>query len=307
MEQSIKSTLLSSIGEVFDKSKECRLEKSFFEQIDCQLNTLSSYFMVSKQQSFFIAIVFALNYKGDTVDLKDLVEYFGCNPMELLQYSDDFVHLYEKGIFRKNASRHRINLAMMNDQFTVNDAITKAILQSESMPEVKAKNRNFDNILEVIEELHEMGNQRADKELDTVLLFAKSIAILRRSNHLPLVGKIKELLPDIEDQYFFLYLIWETIIGKEKIDINEKLEKIYDSATARVNYMQKLLSTNHILTQNDLLEIVEAPFFNDTLIKLTEKSLVSCQYTIVGYSRFSLILASVLVNCQFIVAFLLFR
>jgi hypothetical protein len=35
--------------------------------------------------------------------------------------------------------------------------------------------------------------------------------------------------------------------------------------------------------------------------------LVSCQYTIVGYSRFSLILASVLVNCQFIVAFLLFR
>jgi AAA+ superfamily predicted ATPase len=138
---------------------------------------------------------------------------------------------------------------------------------------VKEKNRNFDNILEVIEELHEMGNQRAENELDTVFVFAKSTAILRHSSHLPLVRIIKELLPDIRDQYFYLYLIWETIGGKERIDIADTLERIYDRAPARVDYMQKLLSTCHILMQNDLLEIVEARFFNDTSIKLTEKSL----------------------------------
>jgi hypothetical protein len=44
-------------------------------------------------------MVFALNYKGDTVDLNDLIEYFDCNPMKILEYSDDFEYLHKVGIF----------------------------------------------------------------------------------------------------------------------------------------------------------------------------------------------------------------
>lgn len=66
-------------------------------------------------------MLFSLNYKGDTVDFKDLTEYFDCNPMKLLEYSSDFENLYSKGIFIKEKSRHGIKLDLSNGRFAIND------------------------------------------------------------------------------------------------------------------------------------------------------------------------------------------
>ena len=82
--------------------------------MDNELSFLSEYFRTTKSQTFFISLVFALNYKGDTVDLNDLIEYFDCNPMKILEYSDDFNFLHSSGIFGKQKSRHRMKLAGAN-------------------------------------------------------------------------------------------------------------------------------------------------------------------------------------------------
>ena len=101
MESITKKQILESIGKVYEQSKNCKLENSFFESIKSELDILSQYFKTSDNQTFFIAMVFALNYKGDTVDLNDLIEYFDCNPMKILEYSDDFEYLHKVGIFEK--------------------------------------------------------------------------------------------------------------------------------------------------------------------------------------------------------------
>src|SRR5690606_10783529 len=84
-----KLKILDSIGKVYEASKECKLEDAFFTKIEAELNFLSGYFGTSNSQSFFIAIVFALNYKGDSVDINDMIDYFDCNPMKILEYSED--------------------------------------------------------------------------------------------------------------------------------------------------------------------------------------------------------------------------
>ena len=122
MEKDIKFRLLESIGKVYEQSKECKLDSFFFDKVDNELKQLSDYFEVSRNQSFIIALVFALNYKGDTVDLKDLIEYFDCNPMKILEYSDDFEALYSIGIFNKQKS-NRIDFQHL---FSTNlDSISK--------------------------------------------------------------------------------------------------------------------------------------------------------------------------------------
>ncbi len=119
MESSIKQNLLKCIGKVYEHAAKCKLESIFFEKIDNELCQLSKYFNTSKQQSFFIAMVFALNYKGDCVDLKDLMEYFDCNPMKILEYNEDFETLIADGILCKEKSSHRMKLARTNDQFII--------------------------------------------------------------------------------------------------------------------------------------------------------------------------------------------
>ena len=137
MEKEFKVKILDCIGKVYEESKDCRLEGQFLKEIENELSFLSAYFKTTKSQAFFIALVFALNYKGDSVDLNDLIDYLDCNPMTILKHSDDLEYLYARGIFYKQKSRHRVNLSGANDQFTINGKISEAILKNKPMPDFR--------------------------------------------------------------------------------------------------------------------------------------------------------------------------
>ncbi len=270
MEQNIKLNILKSIGEVFEQSKECKLTSSHFEKLANELTLLSEYFNTSQNQSFFIAMVFALNYKGDTVDLNDLIEYFDCNPMKLLEFSDDFEELNSRGIFEKQKSRHRMKLAGTNDQFIINEQISKAILQNKPMPELQKDKHN--DIIDLLEKLFRIGETREENEFPTIVMFLKIERLLSENQHFVLIEKIQQNNYEVEDSYLYFYLIWKTLSGNKTIDVSRALEKFYDNPSERLNYMQKIVSGNHALIKADLIETEDASFFNDIEIKLTDKS-----------------------------------
>lgn len=271
MENITKKKILESIGKVYEQAKDCKLESSFFESIKPELHILSQYFKTSENQTFFIAMVFALNYKGDTVDLNDLIDYFACNPMKILEYSDDFEYLHKVGIFDKKKSRHRVKLAGANDQFVIHERITEAILRNNPLPKIDEK--KIKGIIDLLEQLYKLGDQRDDDIISTYELFREAEKLIEDNDHFPLIEKVKQFSLCAENTYLFLYVIWKTITGNESTDIGRALDGIYDSPVERVTETQELLSGNHILINNNLIEIIEAQFFNDTEIKLTDASL----------------------------------
>jgi hypothetical protein len=76
-----KRTLLDAIGKVFEESKDCRLDPSFFDKIDGDLIHLSGYFNMSKSQCFLFALIFVVNYRDESVDNNDLITHLDCNPI----------------------------------------------------------------------------------------------------------------------------------------------------------------------------------------------------------------------------------
>src|SRR5690606_8690982 len=143
----------------------CKLENSFFDSIKAEITTLSQYFKTSENQTFFIAMVFALNYKGDAVEMNDLINYFDCNPMKILEYSDDFEYLHTQGIFKKQKLRHRIKLVGSNDRFTIHEKVTEAILLNKSMPKLNEKKMN--GIVCLLEQLYKLSDQRDNDKIST--------------------------------------------------------------------------------------------------------------------------------------------
>ncbi len=270
MENITKQRILESIGKVYEQAKACKLENSFFETINIELSVLSRYFNISESQAFFTSIIFTLNYRGDSVDLKDLTDYFECNPMRILEYSDDFEYLCSIGLFAKQKSRHRIKIAGANDQFTIHEKVAEAILQNLPMPEIIQK--KIEDIVDLLEQLYNLGAQRDDDKISTYEMFNEAKEIFSANTHFPLIEKVNRFGFNIEDIHLYLYLIWKTISGNESADLGRALEGIYDNSSKRFRYMQQFLTGEHILIKNDLLEIEEARFFNDTQIKLTETS-----------------------------------
>jgi AAA+ superfamily predicted ATPase len=269
MKQTPKFKLLDSIGQLYEKSKKCQLKEAFFIEKDTELSTLSDYFGTSKSQTLFIAIVFALNYKGDSVDLNDLIEHFDCNPMKILEFNKDFGDLHTRGIFNKKKSRHRVPVAGANDQYTVNESVCEAILNNAAMPEIQDE---IADIFELLEEIYQLGQKRDDNDISTWQLYAQTKQLLEQHNEFVLLQKIKHFELSIDDKLLYLYLIWKTVTGKEAYDVSRALEGFMDRATKRVNYMQDLLVGKNELLQHQLIELVPSNFLNDTRIKLTSVS-----------------------------------
>jgi AAA+ superfamily predicted ATPase len=270
MEENFKLVVLESIGKIYEKAQRCRLKADFFDEIDTELTFLSKYFRTTKLQSFFIALTFAMNYKGDTVDMKDLIEFLRCNPMKILEYTDDFNFLLSSGIFVKQQSNHRVNVTGANDQFSINEKVSEAILNNKPFP--KIENEEIQNIFGLLEKIYNIGVLRDQGKICTSELFDQTKELISCNLHFPLVEKIIGFKFDIEDAYVYIYLIWKTVSGRETTDLNVALKGIYDDLTRRLDYMQKFLSGENILIKDNYIELVEADLFNDVEMKLSDTS-----------------------------------
>lgn len=271
----LKQEVLSNIALVYSLAKDSKLNNSLFELIDKELSFLANYFHITKTQALFVSIIFTLNYKGRKVDLDDLNSYFECNPMKILEYSDDFVELYEKRLLRKNnkSKRHKnIKLKGADEEFCINELVTEKIFKSEPIPEILIDIVKYEDIFTLLEKLYELGQQRDDEEITTSELFEQTQSILDENTHFHLLEKTRFFGISIEEKYLFLYVVWKFLDGDKSPWIERTFKVIYDKPNERFTQIQRFLSKENNLIKEDWLEIVEASFFDDTKMKLTEKA-----------------------------------
>jgi SpoVK/Ycf46/Vps4 family AAA+-type ATPase len=276
MEKSMKKNLLKSMGRVYEKAKDCKLKSSFLNSIEKDLAMLSDYFGVSEKQSFFVAIVFSLNYKGDTVDLNDLIDYFDCNPTKILEYSEDFEALYNKGIFKKKRSKHRLNIALTNDQFVINEKISEAILKDQPMPVIE-KRKESNDVIEVLEDFYTLWEEKREGVMHANELMIKGKSLITANQHFPLIKKIHDMKLDIVDAYVYIYQLWRALSGNEYTSVNKLVDVVFDDPSRKVKYMQEIFSNKNALVKESLIEIEEANFLNDTEMKLSDHSVKMLQ------------------------------
>lgn len=268
MEQSIKTKLLDCMGKVYELANKCKLETVFFEKVEEELNVLSEYFGTSNSQSFLVAMVFSLNYKGDSVDFNDLCEYFDCNPMKLLRLSDDFESLHAKGIFVKTISMHRMNLSLSNDQFTMNEKVSEAILHNCPLPQLGEDAPK--DIIELLDKINTLGRQRDEDEISSTKFFLQVQALISNHLHFPLLKKLDDFNLSIEDSFLFLYLVWKIMSGQDVVSLDRTVGHMFENSAKQIKYAQSILQSENDLICLSLIETVESDFYNNAGIRLTD-------------------------------------
>ena len=272
----LKQEVLSSIGIVYNLAENSKLDNSLFEKSDKELSFLADYFHSSKSQALIISVIFTLNYKGRKVDLDDLNSFFDCNPMKLLEYSDDFVELYERRLLRKNNKNNRfreIRLKGADEEFCVNELISEKIFKNEPIPEVLINIVKFEDKFTLLEKLYELGKERVEEEITSKELFEQTQNILDENMHFPLIEKTRFLGISIGDKYLFLYVVWKFLEGTKKPWVHQTFNDIYDRPYERLTQIQRFLTKENNLIMDDWLEKDDAAFFDDARMKLTEKAL----------------------------------
>ncbi|HUN01847.1 MAG TPA: ATP-binding protein [Niabella sp.] len=270
----LKQEILNNIGLVYNLAEKSKLDNSYFELVDTELGFLADYFHITKTQALWVSVIFTMNYTGRKVDLGDLIRYFDCNPMRLLEYSNDFVELYEKRLLRKNKmSLRNLKLTGADEEFFINNIAANKIFNNEPIPEQLVENKKFNDIFTLLEELHKLGVQRNDEEISTQELFESVKNILKEHEHFPLIERVKFMLATLEEKYLFLYVVWKFIDGEKNLWVENVFKAIYDKAHKRMTEIQRFLAKESALVKNDWLNIGVAKFFGDATIELTEKAM----------------------------------
>jgi len=268
MDKTLKTKLLQSIGNIFEKSKESKLNPSLFPEIDNDLSYIADYFSSTKREAFLIAHIFTLNYKGDTVDIKDLVEHFECNPVKLLDFSDEFESLCKKGIVKRTRSGHRPSVFLSNDQLTVDERVTEALLQGRELPDLE--DNRIETLMDLLERMEKMTDAKRDQETHARLLILEVSDMFKRYKHFPVVNRIKGIGLSREDLFLFFNLVWKSLNGFDSIQLSVPVENMFDRASERVSYIQQIISGDNPLVKQNLIEVDEATFFSETEIRITD-------------------------------------
>jgi len=271
----LKQDVLNSIGIIYNLAEKSKLDNSLFELTDKELSFLAEYFHITKTQALFVSIIFTLNYKGRKVDLDDLNSHFNCNPMKLLEFSDDFVELYEKRLLRKDNKREmhkQIQLKGVDEEFYINETVIDKILKGESIPEVLVDVMKYEDIFTLLDAVYKLGQQRDEEKITTQELFDQFQYILDENIHLLLIEKARSINITINEKYILFYAFNRFLEGKRSLWVETAFKAIYDNLKERFMNIQKFLARENNLIKEDWLEIEDAAFFDDAKMKLTEKA-----------------------------------
>lgn len=270
MQNEIKLQVLNSIEKVYERSKGSRLKDSLFHELDADLNILSDYFGVSQKSAVLLSLIFTLNYCGSSVALRELVKVLDCNPVRLLNLSDELISLNERGILVKETSLHRVKVTFNNDQYYINEQVTRAILSNNPMPVLKPK--EFNNAVDCLEKIFNLSLRREPRELLPYDLVRDAELLVAQNQQFPLIKAIYNFNLNSYDLYLFCTLIWKALTGSRATELSEALDCMFQSQAKNIEYMQQILSGNNSLITNHHIEVLDSSFFNDAKLTLTNKT-----------------------------------
>lgn len=262
---------LQTISVIHDLTIDSKLSHSLFELINDDLDKLAGYFGTTRQQAFLIANIFAMNYRGDYVDINDMGKYFDVNPVDFLHYKDDLNFLVDQKILCRKKSKHRMKLALANDQFSVAEYFSTAIV--DSLPVQQPQSIVGISIYDVVEKYNELINLRSEEDLISRILFITVSELMRENESIPLIKKINSFDLEPADLCLLFSLIRELLNGGDIMKVSRVAENIFDDSVLKFGFMQSILNKQNRLIKLNFIEFDNGLFGNNVYVKLSEKPL----------------------------------
>lgn len=265
---------LHLIEKIVEASKDSKLAPELFAKIEIELAELATFLKISPNQAFLVANIFSLNYKGDTVDTKDLSEFFNCTPVKILKYTPDFEALIRKELLLFKKSSHRPNLAFANNQYFINEKLSESIVQGVKLTYYSKSPQKSTTLIDFFEIIVDIVNKTIDEPtLYLDYLKRKTKRYMKINNEFETVKSLMNLKLEPFQNILFILVCWKTLNGSERNNLEPLLSPLFEKQSDKINALQRIINGDDVLFSKDILELVEAPFFNDIEVKLAPESL----------------------------------
>ena len=194
---------------------------------------------------------------GRKNDVNDLVVYFGCTLLQMMEYVVAIRSLVRKHlVVQTNRSEFRV----VEQMFIIPDYVIESILENK-MPHLKEyMPGNAFNQYDFYEAVDTVLQNRNSADVDSL----KCIEFLERENAgMSLVKELKGVVPQLDERAIF-YKLCFNFTENSSSDVDDILEDIYKNYGARLQEKHALLSREHPLVVAGLMELVDKEYLELT-------------------------------------------
>lgn len=194
---------------------------------------------------------------GRKNDVNDLVVYFGCTLLQMMEYVVAIRSLVRKHlVVQTNRSEFRV----VEQMFIIPDYVIESILENK-MPHLKEyMPGNAFNQYDFCEAVDTVLQDRNSSDVDSL----KCIEFLERENAgMSLVKELKGVVPQLDERAIF-YKLCFNFTENSSSDVDDILEDIYKNYGSRLQEKHALLSREHPLVVAGLMELVDKEYLELT-------------------------------------------
>ena len=262
-------TVLKAVEKVHQVSKDSMLVLERYEAVKSEIKFISSYFQVNEIQSIFLASFIGLSC-FDTIELKELIDYFKVEKIHLLPYMNDLKCLVDKNILNKDSDSR-----ILREDYSLNRSLLEFIVSNKKIPveliSIIPKEHTFHEFLKTLDEL---SNAKDDERIDYGFFVYKLKKILEDNRKFKLVNYACENLDPIDSFVFFDSII--DAIAKCSNNFNTSLQSTVDDFTRNqretFDYVSNFLLGKTKLNALNLVEKDNNEFGERHRLRLTDNA-----------------------------------
>jgi len=236
---------------------------------DAEVSRLARYLHVSETQAVLFALIFQKFFSSArlTTSLEDLATTgLNCTVLELLPYLDDLDVLVRRRLICRQGNR-RAGAEVMETEYTISEKITRKITTGQPIKEQDTTNID---ILEILEELHQLVELREDRVFSTQTLFEEFDNIIDAFEDHDLFKTLKRKAIPIEEQICFCELAYRFIDTEEYTLVDCLARSIWDRVRHRSGWRKRMINGESQLEKKGLIALDNGDFSNDKSIMLSE-------------------------------------
>jgi hypothetical protein len=264
-------TVFEHMEKIIELTGSNGLSDAFFLAAKAHIDYVAQKLKITPIQAVLFSHILAA-YDDTPVRMISIAHSLGCTKLKLMHYAEEFAELENRKLIRsaKNTRGY-----MGYDQGTITyripHEVTTALLKDEEYQPVNYANLTIDAFFSRLEELFELRIDDDEISYETLLL--ETDALLNDNQHLSFVKKAREyqLVPDC---LIMLLRFCHYLINNDEDEMSiERLVALYDHKSAFIACKRSLLSGEHPLITEGLIENTNSGGFGDReSFKLTDQA-----------------------------------
>lgn len=232
------------------------------------LDEISRFMGINDTQSVLLACITELSFQRN-VTLENIARHFKCSVLRLITHMHELEALEKKGYIEKNV-RNRGRKYSYNDiGYSIPHNVIEALRTGESSRLIRESKFDLPGFLKQVVDIIE---ERRSDFITTHQLVSEIEALISVNQDLPYVSFIDKSLSLIISKCTVFALSYTRLKGQHLTNIESFAEAIFDDLGKQLEYTQQIVSANHELITNNLLDFSRSEFDGDKTVNLSEKT-----------------------------------